>query len=544
MAAQLLDVFGFLSVLLRGGALALNSLVWGGVLFMLLVLRPFPQGPATEAVWQGCRRLLTWSAAGLVCAQLCFVAADSAILAGTAGLGFREIAGANYFVASLAVASAAAVIACLTMATARPPRFALMIFAAVALEALVSMSHAAARLEHRPALHLLTAVHQAAAASWLGGIPYLLITLARSASLDRAHALCRRFSVLAMVSVALLIASGVGMSRAYVGTPAALYGTAYGAMVVCKLLLLGILLLLGGLNFRIVRQHVAVSAWLLPALRRLAEAEVGIGFTAILAAASLTSQPPAVDLRADRLSPAEIAQRMRPRWPLLHTPPLSALSPATPLGFDAPDATSAGLLSFVPGASYKPSTPGDIAWSEYNHHWAGLILLTAGVLAVAARAGVSWARHWPLSFLALAVFLFLRADPENWPLGPRSFWQSFASAEVLQHRVFVLMIVAFAVFEWGIRTGRIASTRANLVFPSVCAAGGALLLTHAHSLGNIKEELLSELSHIPLAIFAVIAGWSRWLELRLAGPSQRIPAWIWPVCFVLIGGALLNYRES
>jgi hypothetical protein len=52
------------------------------------------------------------------------------------------------------------------------------------------------------------------------------------------------------------------------------------------------------------------------------------------------------------------------------------------------------------------------------------------------------------------------------------------------------------------------------------------LLTHSHSLGNIKEELLAELSHIPLAIFGVTAGWARWLELRLTGSPRRVSAWI------------------
>ncbi len=39
MASQLLDVFGFLSVLLRGGVLALNALVLGGVAFLLGCVR-------------------------------------------------------------------------------------------------------------------------------------------------------------------------------------------------------------------------------------------------------------------------------------------------------------------------------------------------------------------------------------------------------------------------------------------------------------------------------------------------------------------------
>jgi putative copper resistance protein D len=68
---------------------------------------------------------------------------------------------------------------------------------------------------------------------------------------------------------------------------------------------------------------------------------------------------------------------------------------------------------------------------------------------------------------------------------------------------------------------------------------GALLLTHSQSLGNIKEEALAELSHIPLAILA------RWLELRLPAENYT-PDWLtrpWPVCISLIGILLWNYRE-
>jgi hypothetical protein len=77
---------------------------------------------------------------------------------------------------------------------------------------------------------------------------------------------------------------------------------------------------------------------------------------------------------------------------------------------------------------YHPNTLGDIAW-PYNHHGAGLIVLTVGLLVVLARSGVaSWARNWLLAFLGLAVFLFQWAGPENRPIGPRRFWTSFAVA--------------------------------------------------------------------------------------------------------------------
>jgi putative copper resistance protein D len=82
------------------------------------------------------------------------------------------------------------------------------------------------------------------------------------------------------------------------------------------------------------------------------------------------------------------------------------------------------------------------------------------------------------------------------------------------------------------------------VFPLVCATGGAVLMTHSHSFGNVKEEFLAELSHLPLAVFAVTAGWSRWLEIRLPSRRTQALAWVWPVCFILIGSALILYRES
>ena len=144
----------------------------------------------------------------------------------------------------------------------------------------------------------------------------------------------------------------------------------------------------------------------------------------------------------------------------------------------------------------------------------------------------------------LAAFLFFRADPENWPLGENGFFESFGTAEVAQHRLFVILIIAFGLFEWAVRTGRIASSHAALLFPPASGLGGAILLTHTHSLQNVKEELLIELTHLPIAILGITAGCMRWLELRLPPSDRKIPSWIWPICFVLIGLCLLLYRES
>jgi putative copper resistance protein D len=402
-------------------------------------------------------------------------------------------------------------------------------------------SHSFARLEHRWILMAVTLIHHLAGAAWIGGLPYLVIALRHASDGAVATAITARFSRLAMSSVALLSGAGTALALIYVGSAGAMVETTYGIMLLAKMILTSIILLFGALNLSIVRAiRRGASPDTLP-LRRFAEVEIGIGFTVLLAAASLTSTPPAIDVSADRVSPQQIAQRMKPRWPRFETPSVAELSPPTPLTA-LPRARL--LAPVVPGQQLlRPNTPSDIAWSEYNHHWAGLVVLTIGILALLSRRS-SWARHWPIAFLGLATFLLIRADAENWPLGPRGFWESFQVAEVAQHRLFVLLIVAFAAFEWAVQTNRVAPHRAALVFPLVCATGGALLLTHSHSLGNIQEEFLAELSHIPLAMLAVLAGSSRWLELRLPRNKMQAIAWIWPMCFLLMGAVLILYRES
>jgi len=264
-----------------------------------------------------------------------------------------------------------------------------------------------------------------------------------------------------------------------------------------------------------------------------------------IAAASLTSVPPAVDLTRDRVTWPEIEARNTPVWPRLASPDHDALTlPALQAQFDAEAAAHAQAPqpAFVPGSGDIPARNAeDIAWSEYNHHWAGIFVALIGLLALLNQAGVRWARHWPLAFLGLAAFLFLRSDPEVWPLGAEGFFASLRDVEVLQHRFFVLLVALFALFEWRVRVGAWISKRARMVFPLLTAVGGAALLTHTHAIANVKDQLLIELSHTPLALASIAAGWSRWLEIRLDGRGARIAGWAWPP---LIGLILLSYREA
>ncbi len=537
--AQILDLYGFIAVILLGLTLAFEAFTVGGVVFLWLV---DSLEPAEPAVTFRCRKFLRISALTLGTAAVCAIALTTVVLRATTD-GFRWIdtASTSFSRAELLIAAGGVWIAiCSKTISARwllPPAAAVIIGTTLT-------SHAFARIENRSLLLLCTGLHLLATAAWIGGLPWLLIALRRG---TEQFALCaaRRFSRLSMVSVAVLVGAGIVLGREYVGDLGAIYGTSYGVMLAAKVVLLIVLLGLGATNFRLLRREGNSQSAVRSIVRRTVEVEAAIGAAVILVASSMASQAPAVDLPGGRVSLSESADRFSPHWPLrLQTPSAAALSPATPLSVE--ESKRFGQpLSYTPGAqAASHNSPADIAWSEYNHNWAGLCVLAAGVLALIAQMRHGhWARHWPLAFLGLAVFILIRADPENWPLGPRGFWESFQVPDVMQHRLAAALVAAFAIFEWRVTTGRSRQSWHALIFPAICMIGGALLFAHTHPLGNIREELLAEESHTGIAIFAIVAAAARWLQLRLPrGPA--LLGFVWAACFVMIGVMLAFYREA
>jgi putative copper resistance protein D len=549
MLTDVLGLFGLLVVLLRAAILCFQTIAVGGIIFLLVVARvpKFGQEP-----WRNpTTRLIRWSALALALTQVSFVISNTLILTSSADLSIREALGANYVLAGMLAIAAGLVVFFWPSASRDRTKPLLMLPAAAMIVSSVMTSHSVSRIEGRYVLAGFTTIHYLATASWIGGLPYLMFVTKKATDLRVVAHVSHRFSRLAQISVALLFAAGLGLSVWYVGSWNAIYGTAYGLMLSTKLIFFGCLLLLGAANYFLVRTigRGSKDRDTVVSLIRFAEVEIGIGLTVILTAASLTSQAPGVDLTQDRVTLHEIAERYAPRMPRLSSPDLRQIFGSTKELRRHAEAEGLKLPSaFVPGSDpLRVNTPADIAWSEYNHNWAGIFVLLTGLLALLARSKYfPWARMWPLIFLGLAVFLFFRSDPETWPLGPDGFWESFVATDVLEHRAAVVLVIMFAIFQWRVETNRLQSHFAALVFPLVCAFGGVILLTHTHPLRNIKEGLLIELSHTPLAILAVIGGWSRWLELRLPEPirTRKSLAWVWPVCFIIIGLILMGYHEA
>jgi copper resistance protein D len=531
-----LEIWGYLNVLTRGWILAAQTLTLGGAAFLVLAL------PAEEAAMrQTARRLIFWSAVALAIGEAVSGAGLVTLLHGTLDLPLTDLIGADAALAAAAGAAGAAFVAFLSRSGASSRL--LLIGSALIVAAQVAVTHAVSRPDHALALYLAEYAHMLAVAFWIGGIPYFLLMLARTEGPARRRA-AARFSMMSVLSVATLVGSGFYLARDYVGDPAALYGASYGVMLSAKIILLAGLLLLGGLNFLTVRRWRAEPSTSILPMRRFAEVEIGVGLTVVFCAASLASLPPARDLANDWASASEIVERLAPRWPpRLESPDLSSLS-ITMAQEKRPSAPLAYAIGEPPA---PPRNAADIAWSEYNHHWAGLFVLAMGALALAERRRIfaPAARHWPLVFLALAAFIFFRADEGAWPLGRIGFWDSLRDPEIAQHKLAMLLIVAFGVFEWRVRLGKLKNGAAPYVFPIVTAVAAAVLLTHSHGLANPKQEMLIEITHAPLALVGVAAGWSRWLELRLEdGRAQRTAALVWPNCFLLAGLFLLFYREA
>lgn len=548
----LIDLFGYLSIIVHGLTILAQSMTIGGVLFLVLLARPLLRSIGT-GVARRTARLAAWSAVALAVTEALTVALQAAVLMGTLDLGIVMALTANAALAGMVKIVASAVLAWLLFRRGHEtPGTILSALCLVILVAATLTTHAAARLDDRLPLLAAAFLHQAGAAIWIGGIPGFVAALAWVDDGLAWRAIGTRFSRMSMVGVACILTSGIVMSFFYIGDWAGFYGTAYGVMVGAKIGLFLMLLALGGLNFLSVERLRADPSTSVNRLRRCAEVEIGIGIAVFFAAASLTSVPPAVDLTQDRANWADIVARNIPQWPRFGSPDHDTLAISelqAKLDAEAAHHAAQPGVAFVPGSGdLPPRNAQDIAWSEYNHHWSGLLVVAIGVLALLNQAGVGWAKHWPLLFILLGVFLFFRSDPEVWPLGDIGFFASLRDIEVLQHRVFVLLIVGFALFEWRVRAGRWNEGKAALVFPLMCAAGGTLLLTHSHAISNVKEQLLIEVTHTPLALAGIVAGWARWLELRLDPVSnpmlKRVAGWTWPVCLLLCGLILLDYREA
>jgi putative copper resistance protein D len=533
----LADLF---DTLLRAAALVGLSISLGSVVWGVWVLGALPPR-IPEVVGRRCLALLGAGAVVLALAQVLVLALKAMTLSDALGSGaLADFAATRHFEAG----AMRAVLALGLAGTARwlrsaprgPWRWAVAVGVALLLAATGAwLTHATSRLEHRGALMTLTVIHQAGAAVWLGGLIQLaaLWRLARREPTVDAlwPELVGRFSRLALVSVAALVLAGAPLAWVYTGSLRGLFGTGYGSLVVTKGMLLSMALLLAALNLAATRrgQQPGRLGAVRARLPHLAEGETIVLVMILFTTSALSAQPPAVDVPStEKATVAEVAEVFRPKVPSLYTPSLAAMRQNR----SGPE---------IDGVRSREA----YLWSNYSHNVAGLILLGMSLYALVGFAtGASWGRHWPMGFVALAVFIFLRASANEgtWPFGAAPIAE--VGVEGLQHRIAAVLVLIIGLVEWRAHTRRLHGGRLAYVFPLLGAAGGALLLAHSHSAFELKPSFLVQVTHSTMGAFAGLMVTARWLELRLAPPTRRLAGAAASVAMLVIALILLFYREA
>ncbi len=156
----------------------------------------------------------------------------------------------------------------------------------------------AAGLERLRALGLLgDSVHVWAAGGWVGGLATLLILdwMQKRRGEGSAHVLAclvPAFSRIAFICVGALTASGMAASWTHLPSLSALLTTGYGRALSLKLVLVGIVLCIGGLNYRVVTPRLGTtegdSTMRKAATLELVVAQIVLFVTAILVRTSPT----------------------------------------------------------------------------------------------------------------------------------------------------------------------------------------------------------------------------------------------------------------
>ena len=534
------DLMGDLALI--GLCIVAGSLFWGG--FVLRVQTELTRSsPAMLRRWVGLLRFGAWLLAAAQAAKLLTKATEVAATFGE--LPWEAYATTVQFDAGALRVALAASLAWASARLSRRPSSRMSWALVVGLTAPLVVSgawlvHAVGRLEARGVLMTLTVIHQLAAAVWVGGVVQLL-ALSRLRKSDTAAArfwpiAVTRFSGLGVGAVAGLLVTGFAMATRYVPTWDSLFGTGYGSLIVAKAFLLLLALGFAAMNFFAGRRWLRDprGTEIGTGVPLYVEAEAFLLFAIVFGAATLSSQPPAVDIPGLTASVADVLGMFAPKWPRLESPTHVALLAGEP-----------GRVALVGRVPSLAATQ----WSDYNHNVSGILLAAMGLLALLSyRHGFRWARYWPLGFVALGVFLFFRSDAEAWPLGPIGFWEStFGNGEILQHRLATALTFALGIVEVRARTGGEGAKRLRFVFPVLCALGGLLLLIHAHAQFEIRSDYLIQSTHLAMGLLAILMAAGRWLELRLAQSGRaresRAAGLASVGALLLISAILVFYRE-
>ena len=188
--------------------------------------------------------------------------------------------------------------------------------AGIVLATMAWMGHAVATIGLNGRIHLgADIVHLLAAGAWVGGLLPLAFTLVCAADAPAGHITVdtlKRFSRLGMLCVAALLVTGIINAWFLVARSAALFGTAYGQLLLVKLAFFALMVSLAGANRVWLTPQIvtatthADAARRNAALRRLAKnarTEVALGLAIALIVGALGVMVPAAHTSMPGVTP-------------------------------------------------------------------------------------------------------------------------------------------------------------------------------------------------------------------------------------------------
>lgn len=531
------DLLEFISGLLDGVALIALALVLGGIACTLVVLRAIhDHRPVLQAAGQRVLFLTLISAVILAGLRVLQLLMKSLALADAIGQSaFSAFAQTQVFQFGLhSILLILVVVVALSVVRKNVLSFSRWLVLLFIVGALMVnegwLSHAASRLEGGGPLMVVTMIHVFGATVWAGGVAHLLFlwNFLRKQESALWPELVSRFSPLGITCVGLIFAPGVYLAWTYVGGWSGLIGTGYGNMVGVKVGLFACVLGLAALNFFAARkwEESGSDVKMKQRVPAYIEVEIILAVALLFTAASLTGFPPSVDVPEEAASSEEMWTMFNPKVPRLTGPELILI--------DAPE-----LTDLRTGEMGKKE---DMSWDRFNHNFSGVVVIAMAIVALFDRlGGFRWARFWPLMFIGFSVLIFVFANPDHWPLGPIGFLESWEETEVVQHWLAAVVVFGLGWFEWRARETSLTQKNLQFIFPVLCIVGGIILLTHSHSIAELKQEFLIQSTHVSMGVLGVLVGCGRWLEIRLPAPYDRVAGVMSIGAMMLVGFILLFY---
>ena len=258
----------------------------GGVIFLLWV-HDRRESDRTPLV-----RVATLAAGGAFLLTVAGVAVQAALATGL-GIGaafdmaaLRDVMGSTFGARTLGLVVGAVLVLVGVRGVWRSAPVMIAAAGAVILMGSFALTGHTATTDPRWLVMTADIVHTVAGAAWFGGLVFLLLTLHRRSLADDpvgAATVVSRFSTLATGAIVAVSAAGTALGWAEVRALRALLPTTYGKTLVAKLVLVGLVLLVGAYNKRRLVPAVATAgerAW--ATLRKTVRLEI-VGLVMVIA---------------------------------------------------------------------------------------------------------------------------------------------------------------------------------------------------------------------------------------------------------------------